>query len=117
MPVIIEDDVFIGGNCGVYEGTCIKSRAVLASGVIVNKSSVLYDLVNDKEIRAGTSGNDMLEIPEGAVVIPGARQIERAYGRALGLSRQVLLLVKYRDEKTDSKTILEQSLREVQVHS
>jgi 2,3,4,5-tetrahydropyridine-2-carboxylate N-succinyltransferase len=108
-PVIVEDDAFIGGNCGVYEGVLIRSRAVLASGVILASGTVVYDLVNERELR-GTR-EQPLEIPSGAVVVPGSRRAAGKFAEQHGLSLQCALIVKYRDEKTDRATALEQALR------
>ncbi len=108
-PVIIEDDVMVGGNCGVYEGVIVRSRAVLGSGVILNASTAVYDLVNEKILRSQT--DSPLEIPRNAVVIPGARAINSEFGKAHGLSVATPLIVKYRDEKTDARTALEDALR------
>lgn len=108
-PVIIEDDVMIGGNCGVYEGVLIRNRAVLGSGVVLNASTPVYDLVNENIIRS--SPNAPLEIPEGAVVVAGSRAITSEYGKINGLSISTPLIVKYRDEKTDARTALEAALR------
>jgi len=108
-PVIIEDDVLIGGNCGVYEGVMVRKRAVLGSGVILNASTPVYDLVNGTVIRS--TSEQPLEIPEGAVVVAGARQVTSDFGREHGLSVSTPLIVKYRDEKTDARTALEQALR------
>jgi len=108
-PVIIEDDVFIGGNCGVYEGTVIRRRAVLASGVILTRATPVYDLV--REIVHRAEGDSPLEIPEGAVVVPGARPISSGWGAAQGLSLQTPIIVKYRDEHTDAAIALEPRLR------
>lgn len=108
-PVVIEDNVMIGGNCGIYEGVLIRKRAVLASGVVLNASSKVYDLVNEKII---TSTVDKpLEIPEGAVVVSGSRQINSEFSKSHGLSIYSPLIVKYRDDKTDSKTALNFELR------
>lgn len=108
-PVIIEDDVMIGGNCGVYEGVLIRKRAVLASGVILTGSTKVYDLVNNDII---TSSSDKpLEIPESAVVIPGSRRVNTEFGEENGLSIYTPLIVKYRDDKTDSRTALNFDLR------
>lgn len=108
-PVVIEDDVMVGGNCGVYEGVMVRKRAVLGSGVILNASTPVYDLVNERVLR---STNDApLEIPEGAVVVAGARAVASEYGRANGLSIATPMIVKYRDEKTDARTALENALR------
>lgn len=108
-PVIIEDDVMIGGNCGVYEGVMIRKRAVLGSGVILNASTPVYDLVNERIIRS--SQDSPLEIPEGAVVVSGSRRIASAYAQGHGLSVSTPIIMKYRDEKTDARTALEMSLR------
>lgn len=108
-PVIIEDDVLIGGNCGVYEGVMVRKRAVLGSGVILNASTPVYDLVNGTVIRS--TSEQPLEIPEGAVVVAGARQVTSDFGREHGLSVSTPLIVKYRDEKTDARTALEDALR------
>jgi 2,3,4,5-tetrahydropyridine-2-carboxylate N-succinyltransferase len=109
QPVIIEDDVLIGGNCGVYEGVCVRQRAVLGSGVILNASTPLYDVVHGNVIR-GTSSSP-LEVPEGAVVVQGARMVRGAFGQEHGLSVATPLIVKYRDAKTDARTALEDALR------
>lgn len=108
-PVIIEDDVMIGGNCGVYEGVRIKKRAVLGSGVILTASTPVYDLVNETVLR-GTAESP-LTIPEGAVVIPGSRAITSDFGVANGLAISAPIIIKYRDEKTDARTALESALR------
>lgn len=108
-PVIIEDNVMIGGNCGVYEGVMIRNRAVLGTGVILNASTHVYDLVNGIVIKP--KAGDPLEIPANAVVIPGSRSIDSSFGREHGLSISTPLIVKYRDEKTDAKTALEDALR------
>ena len=107
-PVIVEDDVLVGGNCGVYEGTIVKRRAVLASGVVLTASSRVYDVVNG-EVIAGEGGP--LVIPEGAVVVMGARSIPGRFADIHGLSIQTPIIVKYRDERTDAKTALEEGLR------
>lgn len=108
-PVIIEDNVMIGGNCGVYEGVMIRKRAVLGTGVVLNASTIVYDLVHENIIRP--VAGEPLEIPENAVVIPGARAIDTSFGREQGLSIATPLIIKYRDEKTDAKTALEDALR------
>ena len=108
-PVIIEDNVMIGGNCGVYEGVLIRNRAVLGTGVILNASTHVYDLVNGIVIKPKVG--EPLEIPANAVVIPGSRSIDSPFGREHGLSISTPLIVKYRDEKTDAKTALEDALR------
>lgn len=108
-PVIIEDDVFVGGNCGVYEGVIIRKRAVLSSGVILNGSSKVYDIVNDRII--GGEPGKALEIPEGAVIVSGSRGIETDFAKANKLSLYTPIIIKYRDDKTDAKTSLEEALR------
>jgi 2,3,4,5-tetrahydropyridine-2-carboxylate N-succinyltransferase len=109
VPVIIEDDVLVGGNCGVYEGTIVRERAVLASGTILTGSTPVYDLVRG-EIYQRT-GDGPLEIPAGAVVVPGARAVTTVRGRDWGLSLYAAIIVKYRDEKTDTAVRLEDYLR------
>jgi len=108
-PVIIEDDVIVGGNCGVYEGTVVRTKAVLGAGVILTRGTPVYDLVKETVHRA--SADQPLIIPEGAVVVPGARRVTSAYGEAQGLSLQTPVIVKYRDDKTDAATALEAWLR------
>jgi 2,3,4,5-tetrahydropyridine-2-carboxylate N-succinyltransferase len=108
-PVIVEDHVFIGGNSGVYEGTIVRRRAVLASGVILTRATPVYDLVRETVHRA--EHGEALEIPEGAVVVPGARPIASGWGAAQGLSLQTPIIVKYRDEHTDAAIALEPRLR------
>ena len=108
-PVIIEDDVVIGGNAGVYEGTIVRKRAVLGAGVILTRGTPVFDLVRERVHRA--NGDAPLEIPEGAVVVPGARGVTSAWGASQALSLQTPVIVKYRDEKTDSATALEDWLR------
>jgi 2,3,4,5-tetrahydropyridine-2-carboxylate N-succinyltransferase len=108
-PVIIEDDVIVGGNCGVYEGTVVRTKAVLGAGVILTRGTPVYDLVKETVHRA--SADQPLIIPEGAVVVPGARRVTSAYGEVQGLSLQTPVIVKYRDDKTDAATALEAWLR------
>lgn len=108
-PVIIEDDVVVGGNCGVYEGTVVRKRAVLAAGTVLTRGTPVFDLVNEQVWRG--SPESPLEIPEGAVVVPGARAVTSGWGRELGLSLQTPVIVKYRDERTDVSTALESWLR------
>src|SRR5918993_1484048 len=109
LPVIVEDDVLIGGNCGVYEGAIVKKRAVLAAGTILTRSTPIYDIPNGTVIepRAG----DPLIVPEGAVVVPGSRAVTAGRGREWGLSVAAPVIVKYRDEKTDARTALEDWIR------
>ncbi len=109
VPVIIEDDVLVGGNCGVYEGTIVRERAVLATGVTLTGSTPVYDLVRG-EIYQRKAGRP-LEIPSGAVVVPGSRAVQTEQGRAWGISLYAAIIVKYRDEKTDTAVQLEDYLR------
>lgn len=108
-PVVIEDDVIVGGNCGVYEGTVVRTRAVLGAGVVLTRGTPVYDLVNETVYRA--SADVPLEIPAGAVVVPGARAVRAAWAAEQGLSLQTPVIVKYRDERTDLATALEAWLR------
>ncbi len=108
-PVIIEDDVIVGGNCGVYEGTVVREKAVLAAGVVLTRGTPVFDLVNETVYRA--SKDAPLEIPAGAVVVPGARAVKGGFAAKQGLSLQTPIIVKYRDEKTDLATALEAWLR------
>ena len=108
-PVIIEDDVLVGGNTGVYEGTIVRSRAVLAAGVILTRGTPVYDLPNNTLYKA--TPHTPLIIPSGAVVVAGSRAIQTGYGKDLGLSVYTPIIVKYRDEKTDLSTTLEDLLR------
>ena len=109
VPVIIEDDVLVGGNCGVYEGAIVRERAVLASGTILTGSTPVYDLVRGEVYQRGVDGP--LEIPVGAVVVPGSRAVTTERGRAWGLSLYAAIIVKYRDQKTDTAVRLEDYLR------
>ncbi len=109
LPVIVEEDVLIGGNCGVYEGTVVKRRAVLGTGTILNRSTPVYDLVRE-EIYSAT-GDEPLIIPEDAVVVAGSRAITRGKGKDWGVSLYTPVIVKYRDSKTDTKIQLEDLLR------
>ena len=109
LPVVIEDDVLIGGSCGVYEGTVVKRRAVLASGTILTRSTPVYDLVRETIHRPPDDGP--LVIPEEAVVVPGSRAVTRGAGKDWGLSLYTPVIVKYRDASTDSRAQLEDWLR------
>jgi len=109
MPVVIEDDVLIGGSCGVYEGTIVHERAVLGAGTILTRSTPLFDIVRDEIYRS--SGEQPLEVPAGAVVVPGSRAITRGKAQEWGLSLYAPVIVKYRDEKTDKGVELEDLLR------
>ncbi len=108
-PVIIEDDALIGGNTGVYEGTIVGARAVLAAGVILTRGTPVYDLPNGTVLKATRKAP--LTIPSGAVVVAGSRAIQRGPGKDLGLSVYTPIIVKYRDEKTELSTTLEELLR------
>ena len=109
LPVIIEDDVLVGGNCGVYEGTVVKRRAVLGSGTILNRSTPVYDVVRGEIYRA--TDDEPLMIPENAVVVPGTRAITTGPGLDWGLSLAAPVIAKYRDSKTDTRIQLEHLLR------
>jgi len=108
-PVIIEDDVLVGGNTGVYEGTIVRRGAVLAAGTILTRGTPVYDTVNGTILKA--TAETPLIIPEGAVVVPGSRAVTGGYGKQMGLSVYTPVIVKYRDEKTDLSTALEDLLR------
>ena len=108
-PVIIEDDVLVGGNCGVYEGTQVRRRAVLGAGTILTRSTPLYDVVRGEVYRA--SGDQPLVVPENAVVVPGSRALGRSKAIEWGLSVYEPVIIKYRDEKTDASAALEDLLR------
>ena len=108
-PVIIEDDVLVGGNCGVYEGAIVRRGAVLASGTILTRGTPVYDLVNGTVLRA-TDALPLI-VPENAVVVPGSRAVSKGKGQEWGLSLYAPVIVKYRDEKTDLSTALEDLLR------
>jgi 2,3,4,5-tetrahydropyridine-2-carboxylate N-succinyltransferase len=108
-PVVIEDDALIGGNTGVYEGTIVRSRAVLAAGVILTRGTPVYDIPNNTILKA--TAESPLIIPSGAVVVAGSRAITTGPGKDLGLSVYTPIIVKYRDEKTDLSTALEDLLR------
>jgi len=108
-PVIIEDDVLVGGNCGVYEGTLVRARAVLGAGTILTRSTPLYDLVRNQIYRA--TSDAPLEVPENAVVVPGSRAVRKGTAQDWNLSLYTPVIVKYRDDKTDQGTELEEWLR------
>jgi len=109
LPVIIEDDVLVGGNTGIYEGAVIKRRAVIAAGVVLTGSTPVYDLVKGTIIKPQTG--HPLVVPEGAVVVPGARAVTVGAGREWGLSLATPVIVKYRDDRTDTRTELESWIR------
>lgn len=110
-PVIVEDDAFVGGNTGLYEGVLVRRRAVIAAGVVLSASTPVFDLVREEEIRGRR--DEPLEIPEGAVVVPGSRSVvhKSAFAAKHGLQAACAMIVKYRDEKTDLATALEDAIR------
>ena len=108
-PVIIEDDVLVGGNCGIFEGTLVRAKAVLGAGTILTRSTPLYDLVKDEIYRATPEAP--LEVPENAVVVPGSRAVKKGRAAEWNLSLYTPVIVKYRDEKTDQAIELEDWLR------
>ncbi len=108
-PVVVEDDVIVGGNCGVYEGTIVRARAVLAAGVVLTRGTPIFDLVRDR-VHSALPG-EALEVPAGAVVVPGARAARGPWAESQGLSLQTPVIVKYRDSRTDLSTTLEKWLR------
>jgi 2,3,4,5-tetrahydropyridine-2,6-dicarboxylate N-succinyltransferase len=109
LPVIVEDEVFVGGGVGLYEGVVVKRRAVLAAGVVLTSSSVVYDLAAERVLRAGAG--EPLVIPEGSVVVMGSRPASGDFARESGIALSTPVIVKRRDEKTDAKTALEDVLR------
>ena len=109
LPVIVEDDVLVGGNCGIYEGTVVKQRAVLGTGTILNRSTPVYDLVRNTIHRA--AGDEPLVIPENAVIVAGSRAVTSGPGKEWGISIYTPVIVKYRDAKTDTRIQLEDLLR------
>lgn len=109
MPVIIEDDVLVGGNTGIYEGTIVKTKAVIAAGVVLTGSTPIYDLVRNTIITPA-AGSPVV-VPAGAVVVPGARTVKKSPGPEWGLSVATPVIVKYRDDKTDARTELESWIR------
>ena len=109
LPVIVEDEVLVGGNCGVYEGTLVGRRAVLGAGVVLTGSTTVFDVVRKATYRR--QGSAPLRIPEGAVVVPGTRRLADAFAEKHGLGLAAPVIVKYRDEKTDAATALEEALR------
>jgi 2,3,4,5-tetrahydropyridine-2-carboxylate N-succinyltransferase len=108
-PVIIEDDVLVGGNCGVFEGALVRARAVLGAGTILTRSTPLYDIVRGEIYRA--ADDKPLEVPENAVVVPGSRALKKSHAAEWGLSLYAPVIVKYRDEKTDQRIEFEEWLR------
>ena len=108
-PVVVEDEVMVGGNCGIYEGTVVRQRAVIGTGVILNASTRVYDLVRETVHSASDEGP--LVIPEGAVVVPGSRPARGDFAAAHNLQIATPLIIKYRDGATDARTALEEALR------
>jgi 2,3,4,5-tetrahydropyridine-2-carboxylate N-succinyltransferase len=109
LPVIIEDDVLVGGNTGIYEGAVIKRRAVIAAGTVLTGSTPVYDLPNGRILKP--EPGQPLVVPEGAVVVPGARAVTVGAGKEWGLSLATPVIVKYRDDRTDTRTELESWIR------
>jgi 2,3,4,5-tetrahydropyridine-2,6-dicarboxylate N-succinyltransferase len=109
MPVIIEDEVLVGGNCGVYEGTILRRRAVVGTGTVLNRSTPVYDIVTGRILSA--TDEEPLAIPENAVVVAGSRAFSHGHGKQWNLSLYTPVIVKYRDAKTDAKVQLEDLLR------
>ncbi|HEY6951788.1 MAG TPA: 2,3,4,5-tetrahydropyridine-2,6-dicarboxylate N-succinyltransferase, partial [Bacteroidota bacterium] len=109
LPVIVEDEVFVGGNCGIYEGTILKRRAVIGTGVTITASMPVYDLVKNQIYRR--TENSPLIIPEGAVVIQGSRHIDLPFAKQHHIAIYTPVIIKYRNEDTDAATVLEESLR------
>jgi 2,3,4,5-tetrahydropyridine-2-carboxylate N-succinyltransferase len=108
-PVIVEDDVFVGGGCGLYEGVVVSRGAVLGAGVILTGQGRLIDLIEERELRGTPS--EPLVVPPGSVVVPGSRAVDAGSGRSLGVSLSVPVIVKRRDASTDARTALEAALR------
>ena len=108
-PVVVEDDVVVGGNCGIYEGTVVRKGAVIGAGVILTRGTPVYDLERETILRAERGKS--LVIPENAVVVPGARSVKSGWAQSEGIALQTPVIVKYRDEKTDAATALESWLR------
>jgi 2,3,4,5-tetrahydropyridine-2-carboxylate N-succinyltransferase len=108
-PVVVEDDVVVGGNCGIYEGTVVRRRAVIGAGVVLTRGTPVYDL--ERQTVHRSENGKPLVIPENAVVVPGARAVKDEWGQTQGISLQTPVIVKYRDEKTDAATALESWLR------
>lgn len=109
LPVIVEDNVFIGGNCGIYEGTVLKEFSVIGSGVIINKSTAIYDATTGNYIKADDKGR--IVVPEGAVVVPGSRPLAKSPGKEEGIHIYTPVIIKYRDKKTAASVVLEDVLR------
>lgn len=109
LPVIVEDDVLVGGNCGIYEGTVVKRRVVLGTGTVLTRSTPVYDLVRETVHKA--TDDEPLVIPEGAVLVAGSRAVTRGRGKEWGISVYTPIIVKYRDAKTDARVQLEDLLR------
>ena len=107
--MIVEDNVIVGGNVGIFEGTHVKQNAVIGAGVNLTKSTPVYDCIKGEVYKA--SADKPLTIPEGAVVVPGSRPVNNDFGRENNLSIQTPLIIKYRDANTDAATALEEALR------
>ena len=110
LPVIIEDNVFIGGNCGIYEGTIVRENAVIGTGVIINSSTAIFDATTGEFIKA--DGNGQMVVPAGAVVVAGSRPVSKRPGMDKGIHLYTPVIVKYRDSKTDGSVTLESVLRD-----
>ena len=110
LPVIVEDEVLVGGNCGIYEGTIVKKGAVIGTGVILNGSTPVYDLVKEQIYRREPGGRPLM-IPENAVVVPGSRPVKGSFAEAHGLSVATPLIMKYVDDRTKAAATLEEALR------
>ena len=108
IPTIIEDDVFVGGNCGIYEGTHVHRHAVIASGTVITRSTRLYDLPNERVVPLE---DGVVNVPEGAVVVSGSRPVSSEFGRQHGIQIYTPIIIKYRDEKTSTGTALETAFR------
>jgi 2,3,4,5-tetrahydropyridine-2-carboxylate N-succinyltransferase len=109
LPVIVEDEVLVGGNCGIYEGAIVGRRAVLGSGVVLTGSVTVYDIPRKTTYRR--TPDAPLRIPEGAVVVPGSRRLAEPFAERHGLALATPVIVKYRDEKTEAAAALEEALR------
>ena len=110
LPVIVEDNVFIGGNCGIYEGTIVRENAVIGTGVVINSSTAIFDATTGEYIRANAAGQ--MIVPPGAVVVAGSRPVTKGPGAEKGIHLYTPVIVKYRDGKTDSSVTLESVLRD-----
>lgn len=109
LPVIVEDDVFIGGNCGIYEGTILQKGCVIGTGVIINRATIIYDSISGEFIKADAKGR--MIVPERAVVIAGSRPLTKGPGKEAGIQVYTPVIIKYRDSKTSASVTLEEALR------